>query len=72
MLILWIRRTKTGEQTSPPKNEKESFQKHNEDMKNFRLSHPETENINPKDIITPDGIILAPVHGVKLARNVQN
>ena len=72
MLILWIRRSKTDKQDSPPENGKEAFEKHNEDMKKFRLSHPEMETIDPKDIITTDGAILAPVHGVKLAKNVQN
>jgi hypothetical protein len=72
MLILWIRRSKADKQTSPTKNDKETLKKHNEDMKKFRLSHPEIENINVKDIIEPDGAILAPVHGVKLAKNVQN
>ena len=72
MLILWIRRNKTDKQTSLPKKEKETLKKHNEDMKKFRLSHPEIENIDVKDIISPDGAILAPVHGVKLAKNVQN
>jgi len=72
MLILWIRRNKTDKQTNSPKNDKETLKKHNEDMKKFRLSHPEIETINVKDIIAPDGAILAPVHGVKLAKNVQN
>ena len=72
MLILWIRRNKTDKQPSPPKKDKETLKKHNEDMKKFRLSHPEIENIDVKDIISPDGAILAPVHGVKLAKNVQN
>ena len=72
MLILWIRRNKTNKQNGPTKKEKESFRKHNEDMKKFRLSHPETETVNSGDIIATDGSILAPVHGVKLSKNVQN
>ena len=52
MLILWIRKSKTGEQTCPQKNDKDSFQKHDEDMKKFRLAHPDIEAISPRDIMT--------------------
>lgn len=72
MLILWIRKIKTGMQSSPRKKEPKSFQKHNADMKKFRLSHPDIEAINSQDIITADGNILAPVHGFRLAKNIQN
>ena len=70
MLILWIR--KKGEQNCQQRNATEPFQKHNEDMKNFRLSHPKIEATDPRDIMTADGNILAKVQGVKLTKNTQN
>lgn len=72
MLILWIRKNKTGERTCTPKNAKESFRKHNEDMKRFRLSHPEIEATSGRDIMTADGNVLATVQNVKLNKHVQN
>ena len=72
MLILWIRKSKTGERTDPPKNDKDSFQKHNEDMKRFHLSHPKMEPTSPSDIMIADGDILAAVQKVKLTKHVQN
>ena len=72
MLILWIRKNKTGERTCPQKNDKESLEKHNEDMKRFRLTHPEIEATNPKDIMTADGNVLAAVQNVKLNKHAKN
>ena len=72
MLILWIRKKKTGEPTSPKKYDKESLQKHDEEMKKFRLSHPKIVTKNTEDIMTADGNILATVQKVKLAKHIQN
>jgi len=72
MLILWIRKGKTGGQTRPSKNDKESFRKHNEDMKRFCLSHPKIEATSAHDIMTADGNVLATVQQVKLNKHVQN
>jgi len=72
MLILWIRKTKEGEQACHDKNAKDSLQKHNEDMKRFCMAHPKIEPTGSKDIMTTDGAILAPVQTVKLAGNSQN
>jgi hypothetical protein len=72
MLILWIRKTKTGDQTCHQKNGQSSFQKHDENMKRFRLTHPRIKSTGSKDIMTTDGAILAPVQTVKLASNSQN
>jgi stress response protein YsnF len=72
MLILWIRRNKTNKQNSPGNNDKESFQKHDEDMKRFRHSHQKLEATISKDIITTEGDVLAPVHTVMLAKHSQN
>jgi hypothetical protein len=72
MLILWIRKKEKDEQTCPKKNEQDSLQKHIEEMKKFRLTHPKIEATNPKDIITADGNLLAAVQEVKLAKHVQN
>ena len=72
MLILWIRKNKNGEQICQQKNDKKPFQKHDEAMKRFNLSHPKIESANSQDISTADGLILAPVQNVKLAKHVQN
>jgi len=72
MLILWIRKSQTGEQTCHLKNSQNSFQKHDEDMKRFRLAHPRIESTGSRDIMTTDGAILAPVQTVKLAKYSQN
>ncbi len=72
MLILWIRRNKKNKKNSPDKNFKESFEKHDEDMKKFRSSHQDFETIVYKDIITSDGTVLAQINNVKLAKHSQN
>lgn len=72
MLILWIRKGKAVGQTHPPKDDKESFRKHNEDMKRFCLSHPKIEVTNVHDIMTADGNVLAAVQQVKLNKHAQN
>jgi hypothetical protein len=72
MLIFWIRKSKTGEQNCPQGNDQDSFQKHDEDMKRFFLSHPQIETTAAKDIITADGNVLAAVQKVKLTKHVQN
>ena len=74
MLILWIRKVKTAEPSRPQKDDKNSLQKHNEDMKKFRLSHPaiEAASSKDKDIITANGDVLATVQKVKLTKHAQN
>ena len=72
MIILWIRKNKTGERNCSSNNGQNSFQKHDKEMKGFRLSHPEMETMNPRDIMTTDGNILAAVNGVKLNQYAQN
>lgn len=72
MIILWIRKKKTEGQNGLARDSKESFQKHDDVMKQFRLDHTDTNVINAKDIITADGNLLAPVDKVKLTKHVQN
>ena len=72
MFILWIRKNKTSEKANPKKNDKKSFQKHDEAMKDFRLSHPKIEPASPQDVMTADGLVLAPVTQVKLSKHIQN
>jgi hypothetical protein len=72
MLILWIRKRKNGERDRQSKNDKDSFQKHEEAMKRFRFSHPKIEATSPEDIITVDGNVLASVQGIKLTKYIQN
>lgn len=72
MIILWIRKRKTERKNGPAKDDKDSFQKHNEAMKQFRLAHPDTNVIDAKDIVTADDNLLAPVQKVKLSEHTQN
>ena len=72
MIILWIRKKKDQQTEGPAKDSKESFQKHDEVMKQFRLEHPDTSVLNAKDIVTADGNLLAPVDKVKLNEHIQN
>ena len=72
MFILWIRKNKTGERTSPQKNDQESLRKHDEDMKKFRLDHPKIETKSLKDIMTIGGDVLATVQNVRLNKHAQN
>jgi hypothetical protein len=72
MIILWIRKKKDQEPEGQVKDSKESFKKHDEVMKQFRLEHPDTNVINARDILTADGNLLAPVDKVKLAEHTQN
>ena len=68
MIILWIRKNKAEQQ----KKEFESFQEHDDIMKKFRLAHPDVNLMGSRDIVTEEGNLLAPVHQVKLAANIQN
>ncbi len=54
------------------KKEPVSFQEHDDIMKRFRLAHPDMNVAAPHDIMTEEGNLLAPVHQVKLAENIQN
>jgi hypothetical protein len=71
MLILWIRRRKPKE-SEEPAPEAESFPEHDEKMKRFRVEHRGLETERPRDILTPDGHVLAPAEGVKLPDNSNN
>jgi len=72
MLILWIRKLRKGKQSDNSNTEEKSFSNHDEDMKRFKQLHQELQTVVNKDIMTTDGSILAPVHGVRLAKNSQN
>ena len=72
MLILWIVKRKTNEAHCPQKYDEDAFRKHNEDMKNFYLSHPDLDAVSPGDILTPEGDLLAAMQCVKLNKNTQN
>jgi hypothetical protein len=72
MIILWIRKNNKEKQNKSLKDEKQSFQTHDEVMKKFRKAHEELDVISDKDILTGDGNLLAPVHEVKLSDHVQN
>ncbi len=74
MIILWVRKRKDEEGKDPSQNDQESFQKHDEIMKKFRIAHPEREVkiVTPKDLINTGDNLLAPVDPVKLENNRQN
>jgi hypothetical protein len=72
MLIFWIRKNKSGEQSGTPKNEKGSFQKHDEDMKRFCGVHPKLETSGARDMMKVNGDILATVQRVKLNKHIHN
>ena len=56
------------------KNDMKSFLEHDELMKKFRFSHPDPDMkiTAPKNILTTDGNLLAPVYRVKIGENTQN
>jgi hypothetical protein len=74
MIILWVRKRKTEKSKDPSVDDHETFRKHNEMMKKFRISHPERDVkiVDSKDILSADGNLLAPVDTVKLDKNKQN
>ena len=72
MLILWIKKIKTGGQNSQPKNARESLQKHNEDMRRFQLCHPKLKSLQTQDIMIAGGHVLAAVHSVKMTQYAKN
>jgi hypothetical protein len=72
MIILWVRKKKAEKQKRSTKNEMDTFQKHDETMKKFRQSHPDVKIITPRNILTTDGNLLAPIYAVKIGKNTQN
>ena len=70
MIILWIRKNKAGK--IKDSGDFESFQEHDDVMKRFRMAHPDINQSASRDIVTDEGNLLAPVHQVKLAANIQN
>jgi hypothetical protein len=71
MIILWIRKKKAAEQKEIKQNV-DSFSEHDDIMKRFRMAHPDINLTAGRDIMTDEGNLLAPVHQVKLAANIQN
>ncbi|MFA5308872.1 MAG: hypothetical protein WC370_05210 [Dehalococcoidales bacterium] len=69
MIILWIR--KKNADNAKAKDD-ESFKKHDDIMKRFRLAHPDLNIISSRDILTAEGSLLAPIDRIKLADHVQN
>jgi len=70
MIILWIRKHQAEKDNSV--REAESFEEHDDIMKRFRLAHPDINSLSSREIVTTEGNLLAPVHRVKMAENVQN
>ena len=72
MLILWIRKMRKAKPTGNGDTVTKTFDNHDEDMKRFHQLHQELQTVVNKDIMTTDGSILAPIHGVRLAKHSQN
>jgi hypothetical protein len=75
MIILWVRKRKDEEQKDTDKNDdREPFQKHDEIMKKFRISHPDREVkiVRAGNILNAGGNPLAPVDTINLGKNRQN
>ncbi|OGO20779.1 MAG: hypothetical protein A2Z15_01945 [Chloroflexi bacterium RBG_16_50_11] len=72
MIILWIRKKKTDKHNLIENKENQSFQKHDEIMKRFRLEHEDVNIIDTKDILAGEENLLAPIQQVKLPENIQN
>ena len=72
MIILWVRKRKEEERKDTNKDgDRESFQKHDEIMKKFRISHPDREVkiVHADNILNAGGNPLAPIDVVKLDKN---
>ena len=72
MIILWIRKSQQPSKEDKNLCDPETLAKHNDSMKKFRESHPDLNIIPANDILMPDGNLLAPVIGIKLADNISN
>jgi hypothetical protein len=77
MIILWVRKRKEEEEEQkglPKSDDRESFQKHDEIMKKFRISHPDRDVkiVHASNILNAGGNLLAPVDAVRLDKNKQN
>jgi hypothetical protein len=73
LIILWVSKGKDDKEKGPSPNDRESFRKHDENMKKFRTAHPERELkiTAPKDLINK-GNLLSSINAVKPGRNRQN
>jgi hypothetical protein len=62
LIILWVSKRKDEEGKNPSEDDQESYRKHNEIMKKFRIAHPERKLkiVHPKDIIKASGHLLVP------------
>lgn len=72
MRILWIWNNKGDGFPYRDEKDGDSFQKHDEGMKKFRLAHPRMEITNSKDASTMDCRALVRIPKVKLPQNWQN
>ena len=72
MLILWIRKNKARKNRATSQADPASLPQHNEAMQRFSLNHPKLESTGGRDILTPEGDILATVREVRMALNCQN
>jgi hypothetical protein len=70
MLIVWLHSNK--DKNNGQDNNECSFQKHDNEMKKFRASHPEIEIATPGDIVMPDGQVLASAKSLRLNKYVHN
>ncbi len=71
MRIVWIWDGSTDD-SAHRHNGGESFQKHDDDMKRFRLSHPEIEKPKSREAKAVEFLASIPIREVSLVSNVQN
>jgi hypothetical protein len=71
MLILLISGKNKGPRPVTEADD-ETFRRHDEAMKQFRLGHPDLDVVRARDIVLANDDLLAPVNNVKLADNARN
>lgn len=72
MIILWITKRNGLKLDTPKPGKSQSFPEHDASMKKFRQTHPKKASSPARDILMPEGNLLAPIASVKLHENIQN
>ena len=70
MIILWIKRNDKDEPYPRKEEDGESFRKHDESMKRFRVAHPRIEPVKPKEVSPMNYLI--PARRVTLSEHTHN
>ena len=70
MIILWIKRPDRDEPYRKNNGDDDSFRKHDDNMKRFRVGHPKIEPVRPNQANPANFLI--PLREVKLAEHSRN